>query len=123
MRRCDCEGASVTGKTDRTGPRRQKPDVSIKPTTTRGFVAKTWRSCGFIRSAAVEALGACWQPSRGPGPGGGGRVAAPTAPRKGGRVTHQPARPRQQERFARLAHAHTQNNAGINAVLEPCGRA
>jgi hypothetical protein len=28
----------------------------------------------------------------------------------------------QQERFARLARAHMQNNTGLNAVLEPCGR-
>lgn len=58
----------------------------------------------------------CW-PRRERRPGGG----------RGGAPTRPPPRVRAagvggQERFARLARAHTQNNARINAVLEPCGR-
>lgn len=63
----------------RTGPDRTEAaetgrvDQTHQATTTRGFVAKTWRSRGFIRCAAVGVLGACWhcQPSRGRGAAGG----------------------------------------------------
>lgn len=117
----------------RTGPDRGGRNRTCRPNPPPPPAVSSPKSgeagASSVQPAPVGVLGACWQPSRGPGPGGrraGGSLHR-TAQGRGGRAERPrdppPARPRQQERFARLAHAHTQNNAGINAVLEPCGRA
>jgi hypothetical protein len=112
-----CERASVTGKTDRTGETGRVDQTHHHPRFRRQNLEKR-RLQPFRGSRGAGGLLAAERGGGSPhrtAQGRGGRAERPRDP--------PPGRPRQQERFARLAHAHTQNNARINAVLEPCGRA